>query len=176
MSRVCVLGNGPSLKIQNLPPNTPLIGCNRSYEVVWAPIWCTVDYVAFECALEAHRPPPEHFYVRTSAVNRLSTPQLPENITVYPEFRGNSGLFALRVAMDLGYEEILMLGFDPFTHDNFYGQNAMRSNLHLRSARKAQRKAMWKMREDERLFIWRDGDFHPLGSHITWDQKGQHVG
>jgi hypothetical protein len=178
-----VLGNGPSLARAKLPPDADIIGVNRSYEIIHAPIWCTVDYVAYETALRRFAscdfPPPENIYVRKTAVNRTSTPPIPSNVTVIETFRGNSGLFGVHVARCvLEYEQIFLLGFDSWALDNFYGPNRVNTHLGLRSARKAQRKALWKLREDARLYIWtagkaRRGTYKPLSEAIEWDKCGQ---
>lgn len=176
-----VLGNGPSLQTDRIPRNTNLIGVNRSYEVIYAPIWCTVDYVAFETAFNHWQDGtyhvPQTIYCRETAVNRTSTPKLPPQTVVVKKFRGNSGLFALNVAMDLGYERIYLLGFDSWSTDNFYGPNREKDLDGLKHARKTQRKALWKLRDDARLWIWRsakrNGGFRPLSEVIEWDQVGQ---
>lgn len=168
--RCAVLGNGPSLRKENILP-CDLIGVNRSYKVAHADIWCTVDSDAFRRAMRYFKPVrgiPRAIYVRRTALaGYVHRP--PASITIIEDFFGNSGLFGVHVAKLLGYEEIDLLGFDVNTVDHFEGKGHPGASWQ----REMTRVALWKMRDDDRLRLWNGRGYAPLADVIDWDEKGK---
>lgn len=169
--RCVVLGNGPSLRRENIPFETDLIGVNRSYKVARSRIWVTVDSDAFRRAMRFFKPQrwiPERIYVRRTALEGYQF-QVPKQVTVIDNFSGNSGLFGVYVAKELGYEEINLLGFDLWTVDHFEGKGHPGASWQ----REMTRMALWKQREDERLRMWNGQNYIPLAEAINWNERGR---
>jgi hypothetical protein len=135
-----VLGNGPSLALENFPEGMEkYVGVNRSYQIFPTDIWSTVDYKALPEMLAQGEYRPKWGYFRKTAFRGVQS--IPFPCTVYDEFRGNSGFFGIEVAKSLNIDPIYLLGFDFDVKGHFYGTSD--NPDHLRE-QEGQRKRSWK--------------------------------
>lgn len=168
--RCTVLGNGPSLAKENIPEGD-LIGVNRSYKVARSSVWVTVDSIAFRRAMRFFKPTrwvPDQIYIRNTALDGYEFP-IPENVNTVENFFGNSGLFGIYIAKQLGYDEINLLGFDLWNTDHFEGPGHPGASWQ----REMTRVALWKMKDDPRMRKWYRGGYAPLADTIDWDEQGR---
>ncbi len=144
MKACTVLGNGPSLRADRVMPDSVPIGVNRSYEVVQAPIWCTADSLAYKRMNTTGNRPPVVF-VRSELWNPKVTPVRPGDSWSKPFRWGDaygdpavksSGLVAVRVAMEMNFDRIYLLGFDPYASRRFHESLVPASEGKLRALRR----------------------------------------
>lgn len=156
MRSVCILGNGPSLQAERIPEEAMPLGVNRSHEVAWAPIACTIDERAWRTM---ERSAKALLYICRD------TARAEGRRVMEWEARGPSGCYAVRAALELlgPWDRIYLLGFDPDTLDHFYGPDP---SWVMRERKRVKKDLSWWSR-DKRFYRWADG-WKPLAETITW--------
>lgn len=121
MRSCAVLGNGPSLKVENIPAGAFLIGVNRSYKVAWSPIVCATEG---EPARAAYAESGAFaFFVKRGALPigmRGVTPLDP------PEWAYNAGAFGIWCAAEMRFDRIHLVGFGGDGHFDGSGRDFRR--------------------------------------------------
>ncbi len=150
---VALLGNGPSLKLWPLDRlSCPAIGINLSYRRLKSKYHCFVAGGMFEALIEGNLRGALVFhpfrylqrynkFPKSFCQNQLVT--IPE-LVKQKEFcwdldRGSDatfgGIFAIQVALFLGFTELYLLGYDEHNQDGYFNEHqtqiANREELHL---------------------------------------------
>lgn len=149
-----VLGNGPSLKAENVPPDALPIGVNRAYEEVWCPIVVSGDSAAM---YDQYAKAEALLYVWGFQWDKEPGCHLPR-VWCFAKPLGNtsSGEFGYYWAQQMRPRRIYLLGFDR-EGGHFDGSASVKD-----------------YRKCERFLckLWREGTWRwDGGGYVEWDGK-----
>ena len=181
MSAVIVVGNGESRKTINLEHfNLPIIGCNALHRDHKVDYLITCDRRMLQEAVRSPNTLETKIYVRPENYHHFRKMIKDKRIQKLPElpYEGNlrqddpihwgSGCFAVLLAAQLDFQEVILLGFDLYGINDRVNNIYKNSNNYLKEENSAVDPSYWIYQISQVFDFYTDKKFI-IYNHPSWE-------